>query len=188
MEDEKKSLRRLWQQLSERERRRLLGLGLCLVLGVMLLSWSSPDGRSRPVEAENAAAASLSQNESEDRLEDRLEEILCQVKGAGRVRVAVWYSSGAAAVYATESQESSERRQGESDDQQSSETKVTVAAVGDQPVLVRQDAACVRGVLVVAEGAGDPLVRERLYGAVKSLLGLKSTQIAVIEGEGSDLL
>ena len=56
---------------------------------------------------------------------------------------------------------------------------------GDRLPSIRE-AAAIQGVVVVAEGAGDPLVRERLYAAVRSLLGLKAAQIAVIEGEGSD--
>lgn len=36
--------------------------------------------------------------------------------------------------------------------------------------------------MIVAEGAGDALVKERLYQAIKSLLGLTSSQIAIIEG------
>lgn len=186
MSDTTENARGVWSRLPGKERRLLLMLALCLILGVLLLSW----GRALP-----AAAGEAPQEETEapviagsDQLQTQLEAILCQVKGAGNVRVAVWYSEGAAAVYATESENSSDRRTGQNEDQESRGNRVSVAAVNDRPVLVRQDPASVRGVLVVAEGAGDPQVRERLYAAVKSLLGLKTNQIAVIEGEGSDVL
>ena len=176
-----------WRELPEKDRRRIKNLLLALALGVALLSlvrlWPAEqrtDTGAEPPAAVTAAAP-------EDLLQRELESILSQVKGAGRVRVAVWYSAGSSAVYATESEDSSERRSDGEGEQLSEGRRVSVATVGDQPLLVRQEAAAVRGVVVVAEGAGDPQVRERLYAAVKSLLGLKTSQIAVIEGEGSDV-
>lgn len=178
-----------WRELPEKDRRRVKNLLLALALGVALLSlirlW--PAERTQETKAE-PPVADITAAVSQDLLQQQLESILCQVKGAGRVRVAVWYSAGAAAVYATESEDSSERRRDGDGEQLSEGRRVSVATVGEQPLLVRQESAAVRGVLVVAQGAGDPQVRERLYAAVKSLLGLKTSQIAVIEGEGSDVL
>lgn len=186
-EDTKKPGSR-WQALPERDRRRVKGLLLLLALGVTLLCWTrtwpaAGTGEEQPAPqlAETAAAGDT------DRLQTQLEAILGQVKGAGAVQVAVWYSAGATAVYATESQAASDRRTGDGEEQTSRDDRVTLAAVGDQPVLVRQETAQISGVVVVAEGAGDPRVRERLYAAVKSLLGLRMDQIAVIEGERSDV-
>ena len=177
-----------WRELPEKDRRRVKNLLLALALGVALLSlvrlWPAEGAEEKAAEQPAAVSAAV----SEDLLQRELEAILSQVKGAGRVRVAVWYSAGSAAVYATESEDSSERRTDGEGEQLSEGRRVSVATVGDQPLLVRQEAAAVRGVVVVAEGAGDPQVRERLYAAVKSLLGLKTSQIAVIEGEGSDVL
>ena len=187
-----------WQELPRRARRRVLILLLGLALGLLLLGWcrTLPTAGTGAAETPTAstpgatpedgqATAAVSGMAGDDRLQQQLEEVLGQIKGAGRVRVAVWYSAGAAAVYATETQEASDRREDGEGEQLSSEQKLTLAAVNDQPVLVRQESASIQGVLVVAEGAGDPVVAERLYAAVRSLLGLKRGQIAIIEGEGS---
>lgn len=190
MSEEARKLNERWQELPPRERRRVKSLLLVLGLGVLLLCWAKtwPAGQKEQEPSPAAPSGAVTAAASEDRLQLELESILRRVKGAGSVQVAVWYSAGASAVYATESEDSSDRHSSDGEDQLRSDSRITVAAVGDQPVLVRQEAATVQGVLVVAEGAGDPQVRERLYGAVKSLLGLKTSQIAVIEGEGSDAL
>ena len=177
-----------WRELPEKDRRRVKNLLLALALGVALLVLVRLWPAERTPETKEEQPAAVAAAASEDLLQRELESILCQVRGAGRVRVAVWYSAGSSAVYATESEDSSERRTDGEEEQLSEDRRVSVATVGDQPLLVRQESAAVRGVVVVAEGAGDPQVKERLYAAVKSLLGLKTSQIAVIEGEGSDVL
>ena len=53
-------------------------------------------------------------------------------------------------------------------------------------MLIKSEQPLVRGVAVLAEGAGDPLVKERLYLAVRSLLGINASQIAIIEKERSE--
>ena len=177
-----------WQSLPEADRRRVKGLLLILALGVTLLCWTRTwsDTQTR-AEQPAPQAAETSAIPGTDQLQSQLEAILGRVKGAGAVRVAVWYSAGATAVYATESQAASDQRTGEGQEQTSRDDRVTLANLGDQPVLVRQETAEISGVVVVAEGAGDPRVQERLYAAVKSLLGLRMDQIAVIEGERSDV-
>ena len=177
-----------WQALPEADRRRIKGLLLLLALGVTLLCWTRtwPAQRAQEVQPAPQTAETAAVPET-DQLQSQLEAILGRVKGAGAVQVAVWYSAGATAVYATESQAASDQRTGEGEEQTSRDDRVTLANLGDQPVLVRQETARISGVVVVAEGAGDPRVRERLYAAVKSLLGLRMDQIAVIEGERSDV-
>ena len=178
-----------WQALPEADRRRVKGLLLLLALGVTLLCWTRtwPTQRTQEAQPVVRTAEITAAVPGTDLLQAQLEAILGQVKGAGAVQVAVWYSAGATAVYATESQAASDRRTGEGQEQTSRDDRVTLANLGDQPVLVRQETAQISGVVVVAEGAGDPRVRERLYAAVKSLLGLRMDQIAVIEGERSDV-
>ena len=130
-------------------------------------------GTSSPQEA---ASTTLSESyySEEKQLEDKLVSILSEVKGAGTVTVALTFEQGAEYVYAEENNEK------QSTDQ--SETSTSLAQINDSPVLIKQRLPEVKGVVIVAEGAGDALVKERLYQATKSLLGLSTSQIAIIEG------
>ena len=195
-ENEKKAspgrLAARWKALSEKDKKLFKRLGICLVLGVILMNMRgilSLDEGSGSASADipaESTSVSVSSEMAEDDLEAQLEYILSEIKGAGEVSVAVHYSESASAVYATENESSeSESTEGEST-AVSSEESVTIAAIADSPVLIKQELPKIQGVVVVSSGAGEALVRERLYEAVKSLLGVNGTQIAIIEGERSE--
>ena len=182
--EEQKNKERIWQKfghLSKKEKGLFIKLAICLVAGIILMSLGSGKkddtatnaGTSSPQEA---AGTTLSESyySEEKQLEDKLVSILSEVKGAGTVTVALTFEQGAEYVYAEENNEK------QSTDQ--SETSTSLAQINDSPVLIKQRLPEVKGVVIVAEGAGDALVKERLYEAAKSLLGLSTSQIAIIEG------
>ena len=182
--EEQKNKERIWQKfghLSKKEKGLFIKLAICLVAGIILMSLGSGKkddtatntGTSSPQEA---ASTTLSESyySEEKQLEDKLVSILSEVKGAGTVKVALTFEQGAEYVYAEENNEK------QSTDQ--SETSTSLAQINDSPVLIKQRLPEVKGVVIVAEGAGDALVKERLYQATKSLLGLSTSQIAIIEG------
>ncbi|MBQ6808793.1 MAG: hypothetical protein IJP07_06535 [Firmicutes bacterium] len=176
-----------WGKLNKREKRFFLILAACLCLGILLMRGHGGNA----VEAQSSAAsqkadsslppAGLSSAGEGDQLEQELEELLCQVKGAGRVHVALRYADSAAAVYAYD--ESTRVTTGENSSTR--DTEARIVEIDDQPVLVSTTSPRIQGVVVVAEGGGDPLVKERLYQALSSLLGINAAQIAIIEAEGS---
>ena len=49
-----------------------------------------------------------------------------------------------------------------------------------QPVIVMEDRPEIGGVLVIAEGARDPKVREGIHTAVQTLLNIPSARITVV--------
>lgn len=170
-----------WKRLGEKDRKLIVKLSACLLLGVLLmyLGGFNAGTRDKDADTDTAATNSISYTASTDTLERKLAAILAEVKGAGRVSVAVEYSESAAAVYAMESETAESSENGATSRQQ----QESVALANDAPVLIKQQTPQVQGIIVVASGAGDALVRERLYQAVKSLLGLDATQIAIVEGE-----
>ena len=175
---------RIWNKfsnLSKKEKSLFIKLAICLVAGIILMSLGSSnnDSTSTPNDSSSLQepaepTASTSYYSEEKELEDKLISILSEIKGAGAVTVALTFEQGTEYVYAEENNEK------QSADQ--SETSTSLAQINDSPVLVKQRLPEVKGVVIVAEGAGDALVKERLYQALKSLLGLTSSQIAIIEG------
>lgn len=174
-----------WRSLAKKEQRFLLILAACLLFGVLLMSWnsSSPEAAVEGEQAQIQADLSpeLYHGEEGDQLEKKLEELLCQVKGAGSVQVALSYADSARAVYAYD--ESTRTTTGK--DSSTQDTEARIVEINEQPVLVSTTSPRILGVVVVAEGGGDPLVKERLYQALSSLLGINAAQIAIIEAEGS---
>ena len=54
-----------------------------------------------------------------------------------------------------------------------------VTANGDSMMIIKEVKPNVKGVIVVAEGAEDILVKEKLYSAVKTVLGIAGNKVEV---------
>jgi len=106
-------------------------------------------------------------------LEEKLEDILSQVEGAGEVRVALALDSSSRRVLAQDREQDG--------DGGASATVVTVGkGSGTQEVVPLQEfSPSFRGALVVCPGGGDAKVALALTQAVAALTGLRSDRIAV---------
>ncbi len=169
------------KSLNPKEKSLFVKLAICLVIGIVLMIISkgctTADNNAPAEDTAALAQTNISANadySDEAALETKVADILAAVKGAGKVSVAITYENGPESVYAMNSSEKIA--------DSTSESSSAPAEIDSSPVLIKQNLPAIKGVVVVAEGAGDALVQERLYRAVKSLLKLNSQQIAVIEG------
>lgn len=164
------------RKLTDKEKSLFLKLSLCLAAGIVLMTISS-GGKTTSPQAKEATAEPLFLDyySEEVALEEKLVAIFSAVKDAGKVSVALTFEEGTESIFAEESNETLSENE--------SETSSALAEINDTPVLIKQRLPKVRGLVIVAQGAGNPLVKERLYEAASSLLGLTSAQIAIIEGD-----
>ncbi len=122
-------------------------------------------------------------------LENRLEDILCTVRGAGKVRVLITYATAGERVAATVStlDESVSETSGGTTATRSEQSRemrqpATVTTEGGQsPIILVEREPEIRGVIVVAEGAADPSVRLSLQRAVQAVTGVSLSCIEVFE-------
>ena len=144
---------------------------LILLLGVVLLLLPQKTGETQPEQAAPPA-------ETEESLEARLEAVLSQVEGAGRVRVLLTLDAGTAYEYQTDVETRSD-----SDGSEVSRKTVLASNGGgsDSAVTVRTTYPTYKGALVVCEGADSASVRLAVMQAVSSLTGLGSDKITVIK-------
>lgn len=153
---------------------------LILLLGLVLLSI--------PARSEKKETAKTAQGPPEplragwEDVEARMEAILGEIEGAGKVRVMLQYSAGEKSVYQTDSEQEI-RTNGDG-----KETRTTVETVlasggsgGAGPVVVQTIYPTFRGAVVVAEGADAGSVKLDLVNAVSSLTGLGADKITVIK-------
>jgi stage III sporulation protein AG len=123
--------------------------------------------------------------------EKRLEDLLMKVKGAGKVHVMVSYVSGKEIVPAydkkrndSDTQEKDSGGGVRSIKQNDSEDKLVYEESqgnSKKPIVLKELLPQVKGVVVVADGASDPEVRERLIRAVQVLLDVAVHRIEVLE-------
>ena len=142
---------------------------------------SSKEQRTEPVQTSAVG--------SKDALERRLIDVLSQIRGAGKVDVLVTYETNGEIVTATVRQTDEDVKDANgSSGSQTSRTlrEVTEPATietenGHAPIVLYEIEPTVRGVIIVAEGASDFSVREKLQAAVQAVTGIPISRIEVFE-------
>ena len=124
-------------------------------------------------------------------LEYKLADTLSKIQGAGHVTVQITARNSGRKEYALDIQRTSRTTAEESADTtqhttelQEQQTVVQQNRSGTQEALLVQETAPeIAGVLIVASGADNALVQERLLHAAAALLQLSLHQIVVMPGE-----
>lgn len=147
---------------------------LVIAAGVLLLLL--PTGGGGTAEQREQVQSVQAEGFDLEQFEEKLEQTLSKIDGAGRARVVLTLDSGSRRVLAQD-----QDRDGEGG---GSATTVTVGrGSGQQEVVPLQTIAPnFRGALVVCPGGGDPQVRLKLVEAVAALTGLGSDRISICEG------
>lgn len=148
---------------------------LCLLAGLILVLL--PDGRE---EASAPAAEPVTLSAAED-LERRLEALLSQVDGAGKVQVLLTLDAGEETRFQTDTVTETRNAEGTAEESNTVTTVLTDTGNDTVPVAVQVTAPVYRGAVVVAEGADRAAVRLELTEAVMRLTGLGADRISVIK-------
>lgn len=168
------------------------GVALLIVAGSLINPAASTTSPPAPAKEEVQRDDSLTAAEKE--LESRLEKVLGSVAGAGSVQVTVTLSSGQENVFAQninkqnriieeKDQAGGNRKTTEVNEQGSLVFAETLNGGKDDPVLIKAKRPEVAGVLVLAEGAKDPELREKLAQAVETLLDIPPHKVTVLAKE-----
>ncbi len=164
--------------------RYLLALVVCI--GLLALIW--PVGKSQPAKVAVQSSPS-SVDQAKENLCQELQSILSQIDGAGKVGVSITLSSNGVKNYASNSK--NEIRETSEQDRNGGDRKIReenlssdIAVSGSSALLVEEKAPNVMGVLVVAEGAKDAAIREKLTDATATLLNISPHQVSVVARKG----
>jgi stage III sporulation protein AG len=174
----------------------LLGIGIFLmVFAGSLVETHPPEPQVSNLESPLNQDDALSKNEQE--LENRLQEILGAVSGAGRVEVIVVLASGPERVFAQNV--TKEERTVEEKDQaggvrttneanEQGELVLLRQGSGNEggPVLIKETRSEIAGVLILAEGAKNPELKEKLAQAVMTVLAVPPHKVTVLPREGGE--
>lgn len=147
-----------------------LGAVAVLAIGCLLLGLPAEQKREEAIEA----VPGMVEQEALAHFEQRLEQVLSSIAGAGETRVVLSLDSGSRQILA---------RDREQDSTGASEKTVTIGASSSQQVVPVQTRAPVfRGALVVCPGAADARVRLEITKAVCVLTGLGTDCVCVSTG------
>lgn len=109
-------------------------------------------------------------------MEERLEEVLSEIKGAGKVRVVLSVKGGSRQVIAQDAKRS---------DREDSNSAVVVSKGSgvEDTVLLQEIYPQYQGALVVCSGGDDPAVRLKLIEAVAAITGLGTDKISICKSK-----
>lgn len=149
---------------------------LVLLLGIALMLL--PFGKKEEAPEAEVQEDTLTDEAYAQALEQRLEDMLCQVSGAGQVRVMLTLQTGSRTEYQTDTQIS------DSETQSQEERKTVILSEGsayDKAAVSAVQYPRFQGALILCQGADQSTVRLSLVNAVAALTGLSSGQITVIK-------
>lgn len=170
------------ERVNELPKRILAGLKkykyavLVLLLGVALMLL--PFGKKEEAPEADVQEEPVTDEAYAQALEQRLEDMLCQVSGAGQVRVMLTLMTGSRTEYQTDTQIS------DSGTQSQEERKTVILSEGsayDKAAVSAVQYPRFQGALILCQGADQSTVRLALVNAVVALTGLSSGQITVIK-------
>lgn len=168
-------------------------LGALAILGVVLLLFGSGDKDTAQTSLTQPAAVNTSAQQTDyiSALEQKLARTLSQIQNAGNVTVQISAKNTGRKEYAVDTQ-----RTGRTSNEENGDTRQTSIEEQEQITIVQQNHNGVQqalvveetmpeiiGVLVVASGACDAAVQERLIHAVSAVLQIPLYQIMVVPGE-----
>lgn len=168
------------------------------LLGVLLLIIAMPSGSKTAVsKTDNFGTVSGTEAEETTKkedysayLENKLERVLAQMEGVGRVTVMITVSDNGESVVEKDASESSTTTT-ENDssggvrtvtEEQSSETTVYLEADGEsRPYVQKEKLPSIEGVIVVAEGGGNSRIVSEISEAVEALFSVEAHKIKVVK-------
>lgn len=141
-------------------------------------------------ERNDSPAGSDSSDDYAAVLEQKLVDIISSVDGAGETRVLVTLQSGKEYIYASEDSTSTDSsasvdssgRQSSDERQDRQSTHIIIDTDQGEQALIRTELMpAINGVVVVCQGADDPLVAERIMAVVTTALGISSKRVCITQ-------
>lgn len=177
-----------------------------LLFGVLLLVIAIPvkPGKGKQGEKEVTQVAedmaegtkeTLSADSYERQQEERLKEVLEKVEGVGRVDVMITLHASAQKVVEKDVPSRSQRVEEEDSQggnrttQENEREEATVYEEREDgirtPYVIQELEPAVEGVIVIAEGGGNPAVKQNILEAVQALFPVEAHKIKIMKMEGS---
>ena len=182
------------------KKKNIVNLTVILIIGIIIIiaAGSFTNNDHEKVEQPNGAAPLKVSSDKVEiaidsdfsrQMEERLQQILSQIDGVGKVSAMITLSSGTESIPAFDTKtgetitEEKDTQGGNRRVSQEDEDK-KIIVLGEQggkqqPLIVKELKPKVKGVIIVAEGAADANVRAQIHDAVKTVLDVPSHKVQV---------
>lgn len=178
----------MFKNLNEKDKKKiytLLSLGVICALVLIIIPNANSEGKNNEENSVKTNPKEELENIENDNLEAKLKNILTQIEGAGDVDVMITFESSEEIQPAfntnttTEQTKEVDSKGGERSVTTSSENKTIITSNSNQPLVLKTNEAKIKGVIVTAQGANDPAIKETLYSAVQTALQISGHQVEI---------
>ncbi len=192
-------LKKLGEKNSKSESKRKIE-NLCFFIGILIITlilmksiWKGNTERSKLDEKENYTDEVLAidnNNQKNNEIEDKLEDILSSIKNVGKVNVFINYSESTSCIpIYDESTTTSTTTEGDSsggtrntvETENQKEVVFTEKSGVKDPVIQKTLMPVIEGAIITAEGASNASVKTDIISAVQAVTGLSIDRIQVFE-------
>lgn len=153
---------------------------------IVLVIWFYPSGKTTPTSTQNSNLSSTA--EYAKSLENRLNTVLSAIAGAGSVQCMITLDGEIERVLAYSNDEKNSFTQNTTSNGTTNKTETSTS--NKEPILITVNGASeplvlyeimpnIKGIVVVASGAGDVRVKLDILKAVQALLNVESSQIEI---------
>ena len=166
-------------------------LFIVLIIGIILLLIADifiGNNRQQAKYNDNSVSKGNMEGENYDYstlLENKLESILSQLKGVGKVKVMITLEDTTEVVPAfntTKNNETTKENDSQGGTREIVREDMTIQVVTNdkgEPIVLKEIRPTIKGVIVIAEGAENLEVKEMLYEAVKTVLGVSGNRVEI---------
>lgn len=161
--------------ITDGENRKIKIIVIIGVLGIFLISLpeflpeNSKDSKGSEANAKTDYTAYVAEQEN------KLEEIIKAIDGAGECKVMITLENTSESVYATDN----ESRNDDSSASSKDEYVIYDASDGEAPVLIKEYMPKIQGVTVVCSGGDNIQVREKIINTVTALFNISTNRVSV---------
>ncbi|MBQ8762226.1 MAG: hypothetical protein IJZ26_02835 [Clostridia bacterium] len=158
-----------------------------LIMLVWFIDWGSTSNKTN----NQVVSSSNSVTDYAKELERRLEEALSDIDGAGKITVMITLDGAKEVILASSTDEkkssttttSSGGTINDTETLTSNSEPIIITENGtSSPIILKEIMPPIKGVVVIAEGAGNVRVKLDLLKAVQALLSVSSNQVEIFKG------
>lgn len=156
-----------------------IAVGLAVLVAIIYfasISSSSSDKNSSSSKDDNLSTNFSTSQEYVVYLENKLENVLEDIKGVGNANVIITLEKGFEYIYVTE-EETKTTSNG------TTITTVTVVLVDGQPVLKEEIYPIIKGIVVVTDGADDINTKMNIITVIQTVIDIDNSKINIVSGD-----
>lgn len=150
--------------------------GLTAILIIFLSEINSSGSKEKEISINSDENTSVTYCEY---LEDKIQEIVESIEGAGEAKVMITLSETTEYIYATNDRDTRKNSENSEDSTFENDYVIIENNNNDAGLLIKTIEPKVRGVAVVCEGGHDSSVQRQIYSAVSAVLNISTSRISI---------